>query len=178
MIGNDIIDLKLASKESNWERPGFLEKQFTEIEINLILESSNPFILVWRFWSMKEAAYKIVVQQQSKRFFAPKKFECQIISETEGLVRFEDQEFQSTTTITSNYIYTIIGNAQFQWIGVKTQKEELLKIIEKQIGVFEGELKIEKNAFGVPNIYHHGLQISSSFSKTHHGSFEAFECKL
>ena len=31
MIGNDIIDLKLAKKESNYRRAGFLEKQFSGI---------------------------------------------------------------------------------------------------------------------------------------------------
>ena len=29
MIGNDIVDLNLAERQSNWQRPGFLEKQFT-----------------------------------------------------------------------------------------------------------------------------------------------------
>ena len=31
-IGNDIIDLKLAKTQSNWQRKGFLEKQFTQKE--------------------------------------------------------------------------------------------------------------------------------------------------
>ena len=56
MIGNDIIDLSVAKLESNWQRRGFLEKQFTEEEQQLILTASNPFVLVWKFWSMKEAA--------------------------------------------------------------------------------------------------------------------------
>ena len=74
MIGNDIIDLTLAKLESNWKRRGFLEKQFTANEQKLILTAKNSFVLVWKFWSMKEAAYKICVQQNETRFFAPKKF--------------------------------------------------------------------------------------------------------
>ena len=30
MIGNDIVDLSLAAIQSNWQRRGFLEKQFTK----------------------------------------------------------------------------------------------------------------------------------------------------
>ena len=73
MIGNDIIDLSLAKIESNWQRKGFLEKQFTANEQQLILAATNSFDLVWRFWSMKEAAYKVYSQQNEIRFFAPKK---------------------------------------------------------------------------------------------------------
>ena len=46
MIGNDIIDLKLAKKESNYWRPGFLEKQFSSNEQTLIKSTSNTFLLV------------------------------------------------------------------------------------------------------------------------------------
>jgi hypothetical protein len=32
MIGNDVVDLALAQKESNWKRKGFLNKLFTSVE--------------------------------------------------------------------------------------------------------------------------------------------------
>ena len=41
MIGNDIVDLALAQKESNWKRKGFLNKIFTEKEQLLILNAKN-----------------------------------------------------------------------------------------------------------------------------------------
>ena len=84
MIGNDIIDLSLAKTASNWQRKGFLEKQFTIKEQQLILQNGNSFNDVWRLWSMKEAAYKIYTQQHKKRFFAPQKFECSFIYESEN----------------------------------------------------------------------------------------------
>ena len=62
-LGNDIIDLNLAKTQSNWERKGFLEKQFTEQEQEIILNSTNSFLQVWLFWSMKEAAYKCYTQE-------------------------------------------------------------------------------------------------------------------
>lgn len=177
MIGNDIIDLSLAKVQSNWQRLGFLEKQFTLQEIEAIQKTEKPFLLVWRFWSMKEAAYKVVVQQQNKRFFAPKKFVCEMLSETKGLVRFEDQTFETNTQTTSKYIYTTVGQATFQHVGQKTNEEEMLQIIERKLGVPSTQLEIKKSPIGVPNLYQKGQLFSSSFTKTHHGDYQAFAYK-
>ena len=65
MIGTDIIDIVEAKKTSNWERPRFLEKLFTSNEQQLIHNSENKFVMVWRLWSMKEAAYKLYIQLNS-----------------------------------------------------------------------------------------------------------------
>ena len=175
MIGNDIIDLSLAKTQSNWLRPGFLEKQFTQQEIESIQNSENPFLLVWRFWSMKEAVYKVVVQQEQRRFFAPKKFECRILSEKDGVVSYQGQQFHTQTTTTRKYIYTSTGKASFQWIGKKRNQEEFLQLLERETGIPSTEIEIKKNALGVPNVYTNGTQISLSFTKTHHGDFEAME---
>ena len=42
-IGNDIVDLNLAKTESNWQRKGFLEKQFTQKEQEEILTQKIRF---------------------------------------------------------------------------------------------------------------------------------------
>ena len=52
MIGNDIIDLKLAAIQSNWQRKGFLNKIFTEEEQRVILNSDNAFQLVWYLFAL------------------------------------------------------------------------------------------------------------------------------
>jgi phosphopantetheinyl transferase (holo-ACP synthase) len=100
LIGNDIIDLSLAKTESNWQRRGFLEKQFTANEQQLILAATNSFSLVWRFWSMKEAAYKVFTQQNEMCFFAPKKFDCLLISNKEGMVLYKDRKFYTSSIVT------------------------------------------------------------------------------
>ena len=56
---------------------------------------------------MKEAAYKIYTQQHKKLFFAPQKFECSFISESEGMVSFEKYKFFTTTFLNPLYCYTI-----------------------------------------------------------------------
>ena len=112
MIGNDVVDLNLAETESNWQRKGFLDKQFTKKEQSTILKADNSFLQVWLFWSMKEAAYKCYTQQHEKRFFAPQKFECSLISKSEGIVVFEYKKFYTTTFFDPFYVYTIAHETQ------------------------------------------------------------------
>lgn len=173
MIGNDIVDLCLANTQSNWQREGFLEKQFTTQEIEVVRAADNPFLLVWRFWSMKEAAYKVIVQQQEKRFFAPQKFACTILSESEGEVQFQNQKFSTKTTTTRNYIYTSIGESQFQWLGSSGSNVTIQEIIAKEMNV--SHIEIRKNTLGIPQVFSEEQQVSKSFTKTHHGRFLAFE---
>ena len=107
MIGNDIIDLKLAKKESNYRRAGFLDKQFSSSEQALIQSTSNTFHLIWRLWSMKEAAYKVYTQQNENRFFAPKKFDCKISSGLNGFVYFDNKLFYTSTNINDKFSFVI-----------------------------------------------------------------------
>jgi len=76
MIGNDIVDIAEARQRSNWQRPRFLDKLFTLQEQQLIQNSDNSFLMVWRLWSMKESAYKLYTQLHPSRFYNPKQFEC------------------------------------------------------------------------------------------------------
>lgn len=174
MIGNDIIDLQLAKKQSSWQRPGFLEKQFTKKEIQAIRNSRNSFESVWRFWSMKEAAYKAIVQQLQKRFFAPHKFECEIVSHKEGKVTFEKSVFKIRTEIHSQYIYSVTGNSSFQWLNSQSDVS-FIQEVERKTGFSATHLQIQKNDVGIPNLFYANQQVSNSLSKTHHGRFKAIE---
>ena len=86
MIGNDVIDLALAQKESNWKRKGFLDKIFTQKEQLLISNSQNPELMVWNLWSRKEAAYKIYNRQTQNRAYIPKQLECYDLKEKHGII--------------------------------------------------------------------------------------------
>ena len=41
MIGNDVVDLKLAATESNWKRKGYLDKLFSVAEQEYIFNAEN-----------------------------------------------------------------------------------------------------------------------------------------
>lgn len=182
-IGNDIVDLNLAKIQSNWQRPGFLEKQFSEKERAIILNSENPFLQVWLFWSMKEAAYKCHVQQFQKRFFAPKKFLCKMLSNQSGIVQFDTILYHIKYTLSNNYICTIakVKNetkmvSESFFVENRTNPT---KIIDQKIqAYFSSEIQIKKNASGVPFIYQNEEKTPITLSKTHHGNYGAFAFTL
>lgn len=179
-IGNDIVDLNLAKTESNWQRKGFLEKQFTQKEQEEIRNADNPFLKVWQFWSMKEAAYKSYTQKVETRFFAPQKFECSFISLTEGVVLFEDHKYYTNTSLNSFYIHTIakelksedaiyfkIGSSKNIHIDLKTQ-------LAIETGVLSDEIVKIKTTVGAPLFYHKKKILTKSCSISHHGNYGAF----
>jgi phosphopantetheinyl transferase (holo-ACP synthase) len=155
MIGNDIVDLALAQKESNWKRIGFLDKIFTLQEQLFINLSENQEIEVWNLWSRKEAAYKIYNRQSGIRKYNPLQFECFNLNLAIGTVVFENQLFYTKTDITSEYIYTI-AVADVENFDIIYDLEST-KIIKKQNGI---PFYINEN------------QIIKPVSKTNHGRFE------
>ena len=179
MIGNDIIDLTFARLESNWQRRGFLEKQFTANEQKLILTAKNSFILVWKFWSMKEAAYKIYVQQNKTRFFAPKKFDCLLKSGKKGLVYFKDQIFYTSSIVNQKYIFTLASSEKETKAYSKIVKPELIdKTIKNKLEYFSAfsalEIEQKKSKNGAPSYYYKDMLLTRSCSISHHGNYGVF----
>ena len=179
MIGNDIIDLSLAKIESNWQRKGFLEKQFTANEQQLILAATNSFDLVWRFWSMKEAAYKVYSQQNEIRFFAPKKFDCLLMSEKEGLVLFKDQMFYTSSILTQNYIFTLAAfhkqTKAYSEFVTPQDIDMMIKIKLEDLTAFSAtEIEKKKSKNGAPLYYYKDILLTRSCSISHHGNYGVF----
>jgi phosphopantetheinyl transferase (holo-ACP synthase) len=179
MIGNDIIDLQLAKRQSNWERKGFLEKQFTDEEQNSILNSKNPFLQVWLFWSMKEAAYKCFTQKHKKRFFAPKKFICKMVSKTLGYIKIGHEVYFSTSLITDNYIHTIASNTNevnvnFNLFFIDAKSDQTKFLNNKLITIFSEVDAIKKDELGIPFLYNQQKKLPISISISHHGNYGGF----
>ena len=160
MIGNDIIDLALAQKESNWKRKGFLEKLFTSKEQLLISISQNPEITVWNLWSRKEAAYKIYNRQTQIRAFIPKHLECFDIETRDGILYGKvicyDVVYYTETKITSEYIETnaVLNLDDFDTITTLNSPQNTIKIN------------------GIPYAFDSENNILKPISKSHHGRFE------
>ncbi|QTE21396.1 4'-phosphopantetheinyl transferase family protein [Polaribacter cellanae] len=183
-IGNDIVDLNLAKTQSNWQRKGVLEKQFTKKEQEIILNVNDSFLQVWQFWSMKEAAYKCYTQKVKKRFFAPKKFECALISKEEGIVVFENLEFYTTTIFNEFYIYTLAKSYQekieiFSNISSAKMVESDIKLkLAKETEIPSKEIEKRKSIIGAPIYYHKEKKLIRSCSISHHGNYGAFAFTL
>ncbi|MEE9406507.1 MAG: 4'-phosphopantetheinyl transferase superfamily protein [Polaribacter sp.] len=188
MIGNDIVDLNLAEIQSNWQREGFLEKQFTKKEQEQIRGSKDPFLKVWLFWSMKEAAYKCYTQTNEKRFFAPQKFECTLTEEEEGIVTFEENKFYTSTHFSTFYIHTLAEDILvedndtirvFSGIGsLKTVDKDIKLRLAEKTGVLSEEIVQRKSSVGAPLYFHQEKLLTSSCSISHHGNYGAFAFTL
>jgi phosphopantetheinyl transferase (holo-ACP synthase) len=111
VIGNDIIDREAAAIESNWRRQGFLEKIFTKKEQEIITSSTDPDLVVWLLWSMKESAYKIVNRQTGIRKFDPQSYEAILTfvkpAVARGFVYYQKQQFSTRSKISPQIIDTV-----------------------------------------------------------------------
>lgn len=112
MIGNDVVDLELSRKQSDWRRKGFLEKIFTTAEIAFILRQEKPEVAVWAFWTAKESVYKIVNRETGERSFNPSQFACTFPADMStraqlsgSYVTYNDRRFFVQVNITSDFIY-------------------------------------------------------------------------
>ncbi len=160
MIGNDIVDLALARKESNWKRTGFLSKIFTKKEQLLISTAENPEIKVWDLWSRKEAAYKIYNRETAIRGYFPLKLECVDLETKDGLsfgkVLIDESIYFTKTEITSQFIYTVAALNVEQFTTIKT---------------LESLAKVEK-IIGIPNYIDEENFTKKPVSISHHGRFQ------
>lgn len=164
MIGNDVVDLALARKESNWERKGFLDKIFTKQEQLLILNSENPENMVWNLWSRKEAAYKIYNRQTQIRGYFPLQLECFTTQNKNGFsygkVIIKEEIYFTKTTLSSQYINTIAV--------VKMDDFDKIKILKNRNNIYKSK--------GVPFYLDHENSISKLVSISHHGRFNRIIC--
>jgi phosphopantetheinyl transferase (holo-ACP synthase) len=160
MIGNDVVDLLQSRKDSNWKRKGYIEKIFNPEEQLYISNASDPEIMVWALWSMKEAAYKIYNRKTKVREYIPKKLNCFIESQNEilitGKVICSENTFHTRTILSKDFIHTIA-----------------VSFFDDLNNVIEIENKtIDKDKNGIPFLAD-GLQnIAQDVSISHHGRFE------
>ena len=184
MVGNDIVDIEEAIQASNWQRPRYLNKLFTVKEQLYVHNSLNQFLMVWRLWSMKEAAYKLYTQLHPSRFYKPKQFECKI-DNLKGTVIFQDFKCYVDTKITLNYIIsearldepkmtsdTVKFKNENRNAKSKFLKTELLKSVAKRYKTQAEILQVVKNEFGVPTV-RFGLK-EINISLTYHGNYGAY----
>ncbi|WP_299115744.1 4'-phosphopantetheinyl transferase superfamily protein [uncultured Winogradskyella sp.] len=184
MVGNDIVDIAQAKKDSNWQRPRFLDKIFTINEQYLIHNSKDKTEMVWRLWSMKEAAYKLCIQLNPNRFYAPRQFKC-FIENDAGVVKFKNFSCYTETKTTSDYIISEASLkpsklsseiVKFNSLRINNQSEilrrKLILSASKLHHIIEGKLELKKDDYGIPALVVNDNKMHISL--THHGNFGAF----
>lgn len=171
MIGNDIIDLDTARIESNWRRRGYLQKIFTASEQLLISGSSDPEIMVWRLWSMKEAVYKIYNRQTGIRSYMPLKLQCYdletVAGKLLGKVRCYNQIYFTETLIDKAYIHSSAMRS-------KNTFNQLTLAIYEDNGYEEIQKIVRKDENGLPFITDKATLKAIPASISHHGKFYSY----
>lgn len=198
MVGNDIVDLAAAEKESNWRRSGFLEKVFTAKEQAYISNFHNQHLMVWLLWSMKESAYKIFVQENFIRLLAPLKFQCSVSTDAEGNfsgeVLLNKKSYSTFSKVSSNTISTtafshkpfpknfITQDLVFSKSEYLSRKNEILSNFFSEISdsfkISAEDLSIKKDDFNIPYLLFKGGYVKSSISFSHHGRFGAYAAEF
>ncbi|NJW53364.1 4'-phosphopantetheinyl transferase family protein [Salinimicrobium oceani] len=190
MIGNDVVDLELSRRQSNWRRNGFLEKVFSKAEREIILTSEDHELHVWLLWSMKEAAYKA----HQRKFRLPRNLnwlaqQTEIIKQEEGgaigLVKIDAEEYSTTSEVTSAYIHTCSKSREIR--GVKNAifetpsseaKKQLLQEVSRHFAIDQDQLSLKKTSAGIPFFETQGEPIFTHFSLSDHGKFSAYSLSL
>jgi phosphopantetheinyl transferase (holo-ACP synthase) len=193
MVGNDIVDLAAAEKESNWRRSGFLEKVFTGKEQTYISNFHDRHLMVWLLWSMKESAYKIFVQENFIRLLAPLKFQCNINTDTEGNffgeVVLDKKSYSTFSKISSEKISTTAYSKTFPENFIsrdlkfsKTRQNEIIcsffSEISESFHIPSEDLSIKKDDFNIPYLLYKGAHLRSSISFSQHGRFGSYAAEF
>lgn len=153
MIGNDVIDLELAKKESNRKRKGFLTKLFTSFEQELIAKATNQEEMVWMLWSIKESVYKAYQRINYNEGFYPIQIKIlEINAKNESVIQLFGTLFYGKTTSNSDFIITnvVLNKSDFERIEVLNTSEYI------------------KNENGLPL----SLNSNKPISVSHHGRFK------
>lgn len=179
MIGNDVVDLSCARKQSNWKRKGYLDKIYTASEQVLVYSAANPDAMVWLLWTMKEASYKANQRITGIKEYAPIKIKCAIThAENDiywGLVMYNHLAFFTKTYVLNDYIHTIaLYNSEnfevVEEILIKNYPVDYVRYL-KDKNYFMPSSHIEKDEFGIPSLFDKISKESKPISISHHGNF-------
>lgn len=171
-IGNDIVDLKLEKISEYNSR--FPYRVLSKTELNMFLKNKSPLFL-WKSWAAKEAAYKYIKQINPLTVFSPSMFILE-----NNLVRFKNYRVPVNFKINNDYIYcwTPSSKSQNQIMKAPQKSDEsqiardmIKNIISKIIHCNIDKLQIQKNNYGVPEVFYNGQRLNFNISITHHGRF-------
>lgn len=188
MIGNDIVDLKEASRSRHWNNQRFLSKVFATSEQELILHSSNPLHTTWILWSMKESSYKIHLRTYKKPFFTPSRISCQFDSEGTGKSIIDNTVYRTRTIVKEEFIYSVaVVDPSREYTG-KIQKvvaasyanlhnkchQDVIDMSSVLLQSPVNTMEIIKDEYGIPQIFTGNKEQPLIFSITHHGKYYAY----
>lgn len=177
MVGNDIVDLVTAKRDSNWKRNGYLNKICSSDEQQMILQASDPDQLLWLIWTMKESAYKIVNKTTGTRSYAPLSLSCTdlVINQNRaaGAIHHAIGTIYTQTEIKEQLIHSIavLDKTHFETTSILH-----LEYTSRYLENFNQSSKayqLSKDQKGAPQIIHIASGCIHDASISHHGRYLA-----
>ncbi len=174
MLGNDIVDLTEAKKQSNIFRSRYFDKTLTASEQYIVQQSVNPELCFWKIWTCKEAVYKSAQREFCfKAFYNPLQFQTHFLTEDKAKICFNKKVYDIDIKLNSNFIYSYTSNDfKTDYCILSSQFSVLQQISTK----FNQPISLNKNENGLP--YLKLLSHDKICSITHHGAYFAiqYEC--
>lgn len=181
-VGNDIIDIETAFLLEKEQDEKWINKVFTIREQQYIYNTHSPKLTLWKLWSCKESAYKVIVKRQNKRFLNPKRIEIFSCDVTDcHFAAYEDMRLLTSSNCTKQYIHTVCtANAHdldkvvgevfrypelSQSSGSKEIRGKMVRKISLSIGAFD--FSFHKDKFGIPSIQASSLEVNIDISFSH-----------
>ncbi len=191
-LGNDIVCRSSLSPRAKGLDPRYLTKIFNRGEKKYIRNASDPVKMLAIFWALKEAAYKIYIQQSGKRYFAPKDF---VIQKHLPNLHFQIQTPKGRQwgqiEVNRDYVHAICRSSKSTYLNKQQMKVVFLGEIPKEhLSQAIKSLLLEEIANfldlpsqglhlsfapnGVPMIFQNGKRLSMRTSISHDGPWGAF----
>ena len=191
-LGNDIVCLSCLSPRAKALDPRYLKKIFTLGEELYFRNANDPMKMLAIHWALKEAAYKVYIQQLGKRYFAPKDFVVQK-AQTSSLFYIHTPKGRLWGKIEENrkYVHAICWNSKSLYLNKQQMKvlflggmsKERLSITIRSLLLEEVAnfldlprqgLNIASTSNGVPMINRNGKKLSLRASISHDGPWGGF----
>ena len=130
-VGNDIVAYTHPRCANKWQHKAFIEKILTQQEQQLLQNATYKNETLWAMWTIKEAAYKLSCFTGNRNHFSAIQYEVQeleidTIANTtliqlptnnlqlptnkhyEALVQYNGTSYKTYTTLTNNYIHSLV----------------------------------------------------------------------
>ena len=109
MIGNDIISLSSLPNYDENRRHRYARKIMVESEYEAWQQSGASEIDLFKYWALKESAYKIWNRETRERVFNPKWFEVGDLGNGEEVVvQGPEKAYSGMVKVKDDYIYALL----------------------------------------------------------------------
>ena len=106
MIGNDIVDIKASEFSSMQRFMRYAAKVCTDHELLQLGRFEGRQQTLWRFWSIKEAAYKAGLRLAVCNSFSPYKIKVELLDEFSAEVHIDTTKFIARSILNCDYVYS------------------------------------------------------------------------